>query len=107
MLADPPAKLAGHLRDLDTAVAEHKVLHLAELLSKQEYPAADGRTVFYGESVSVVSYLVGRRTPAEFVRFLRLAAKSGSDASLKTVYGIQGLAQLEHLWRSQGNLALR
>jgi hypothetical protein len=107
MLADPPEKLAGHFRDFDAAVAEHRVFHLAELLSKQEYPAADGRIVFYGESVSVVSYLVARRTPAEFVRFLHLAVKSGSEVSLKNVYGIQGLAQLERLWRSHGDLALR
>jgi hypothetical protein len=107
MLADPPAKLAGHYRDFDAAVAEHRLFHLAELFSKQEYPNADGRTVFYGESVSLVSYLVSRRSPADFVRFLHLSLKSDCDASFRAIYGIDGLAQLERLWRSQADLALR
>jgi hypothetical protein len=107
MLADPRDKLAGHAHDLDAAVAEHKILHLGELLTKHDYPAAEGRQVFYGESISVVSYLVSRHPPADFVTFLHLAAKSGYDASLRDVYGIQGLAQLERLWRSQTDVALR
>jgi hypothetical protein len=107
MLADPPDKLAGHARDLDAAVAEHKIFHLGTLLSQNEYPAADGRTVFYGESISVASYLLSRRPAADFVRFLHLAAKSGYDASLRDMYGIQDLGQLERLWRSQADVALR
>jgi hypothetical protein len=107
MLADPPEKLAGHDHDFDAAVSEHKVFHLSQLLSEQGYPTADRRTVFYGESLSIVRYLVARRTAVDFVKFLHLTAKSGNDASLKEVYGIQDLAQLEHLWRSQSNLALR
>ena len=107
MQADPPDKLAGHARDLDTAVAGHKIFHLGELLSQHEYPAAAGRQVFYGESISVVSYLVSKRPAADFVRFLHLAEKSGYDASLREVYGIQDLAQLELLWRSQADVALR
>jgi hypothetical protein len=107
MQADPPEKLAGHDHDFDAAVSEHRVFHLSQLLSEQDYPAADRRMVFYGESLSIVRYLVARRTAADFVRFLHLTAKLGNDASLKEVYGIQDLAQLEHLWRSQTNLALR
>jgi len=107
MLADPQDKLAGHARDLDTAVADHRIFHLGELLSRHDYPAAEGRTVFYGESISVVSYLVSRRPAADFVKFLHLVEKSGYDASLREVYGIQDLAQLELLWRSQADVALR
>ena len=107
MQADPPDKLAAHGRDFDAAVAGHRLFHVGELVSRSEYPAGDGRTVFYGESVSLVSYLVSRRPAADFVRFMHLATQSGYDASLRDVYGIQGLAQLERLWRSQTNVALR
>ncbi len=107
MQADPPDKLAAHARDFDAAIAGHRLFHLGELLAKSDYPAADGRTAFYGESVSLVSYLVSRRPAADFVRFLHLATQSGYDASLRDVYGIQGLAQLERLWRSQTDVALR
>ncbi len=107
MQADPPDKLAAHGRDFDAAVAEHKLFRLGELVSKSDYPAGDGRTVFYGESVSLVSYLVSRRPATDFVRFMHLATQSGYDASLRDVYGIQGLAQLERLWRSQTDVALR
>jgi hypothetical protein len=107
MLADPAEKLAGHDRDLDAAIAGQRVFHIAELLIKNEYPAADGRAVFYGESASLVRYLVSRRSPADFVGFVHLAAKKGYDVSLRQVYGIQDVAQLEHLWRSQVQLAMR
>jgi hypothetical protein len=107
MLADPPEKLAGHDRDFDAAVSERRLFHLSQLMTEQDYPAADRRTVFYGESLSIVRYLVGRRTASDFVTFLHLAVKSGNAASLKEVYGIEDLAQLEHYWRSQANLAVR
>jgi hypothetical protein len=107
MLADPPDKLAGHGRDLAAAIADRRAFRIAELLTKQEYPTADGRTIFYGESISVVRYFVSRRSPAEFVRFMHLAASQGYDQSLRDVYSIQDVAQLEHLWRSQTDLALQ
>ncbi len=107
MLADPPEKRAGHERDLTAAITDRKVFRIGELLTKQEYPTAEGRTIFYGESISVVSYFLSRRPPADFVRFMHLAAKQGYDQSLREVYGIQDLAQLEHLWRSQTDLAVQ
>jgi hypothetical protein len=46
-----------------------------------------------------VKCLVSRGTPAEFMHFLHTAASSGYDEALKIHYGIDGVAQLECLWR--------
>lgn len=105
MQADPPTKLAGHSRDLDSAIAGQTVFHISELFSKADYPTADGRNTFYGESASLVNYLVARRSPSDFVKFLQIAGQRGYDAGLNSVYGIEGVARLEHLWRSQFKLA--
>jgi hypothetical protein len=107
MQADPPSKLAGHNRDLDAAIAAQRVFHVGELFAKQEYPTADGRTVFYGESASLVSFLVARRPPSEFVRFIRQSNTSGYSAALRDVYGIESVASLERQWRSLVDLALK
>ena len=100
MLADPAEKLAGHARDLQTAISDQKLFHVAELFATGEYPAADGRTVFYAESSSVVRYLVSRKSSADFLRFVHLALRSGYNDALHQVYAIDNMGQLERLWRS-------
>jgi hypothetical protein len=107
MLADPPEKLAGHSRDLSAAIAEHRAFRVGELFLKCDYPSGEQRAAFYSESASLVAFLASRRPPSQFVEFAHCAASDGYDAALRKVYGIQGVGQLESLWRSQSDLALR
>jgi hypothetical protein len=107
MQADPPEKLARHSRDLNEAMQRRSEFHVGELLAETNYPGGAQRAVFYGESASVVGFLIARRPPAEFVSFVRRAGSEGYDAALRDVYGIQDVGQLEHLWKSRAEVALR
>jgi hypothetical protein len=105
MLADPAEKLAGHSRDLNAAIAEHREFRLGELFVKSDYPLGEQRAVFYGESASLVAFLASRRQPSQLVGFFHRASREGYDAALREVYGIHDPAQLERLWRLQANFA--
>ncbi len=107
MLADPPEKLAGHSRDLNDAIAQHREFRIGELLLKVEYPAGEQRAAFYGESASLVAFLAARREPAAVVGFIHRATDKGIDVALREVYGIRDAGQLERLWRSQTDVATR
>jgi hypothetical protein len=107
MQADPRDKLRLHSRDLNAAVVEQSLFRVPELFAEADYPAGDRRAVFYAESVSLVSCLASRRAPAEFVSFIHRAGKQGYDAALRDIYGIHDVGELEHLWRSRTELAVR
>ena len=107
MLADPPEKLAGHSRDLNAAIAQHREFRIGELLLKADYPAGEQRAAFYGESASLVAFLAARREPAALIGFIHRAADKGTDLALREVYGIHDAGQLERLWRSQTDVATR
>lgn len=99
LMADPRAKRELHLRDLRTGYKRNAICPLAQFLSSASYPCRQNITVFYGQSLSMVQFLVDRKSPAEFLGFLRLAGQSGYDAALKSCYGIDGVADLEKQWR--------
>lgn len=99
LLADPLAKQELHLRDFRAAHERNEVCPLTKFLSNTSYPCRENFPVFYGQSLSLVQYLVGRKSPAEFVRFLKHAGQNGYDSALKTCYGLDGVADLEKQWR--------
>jgi hypothetical protein len=101
VLADTLAKQSLHLRDLQIARNNGSVFRLARFVSHNYYPAATEIPTFYGQSGSLVGFLVERRSPADFVRFLHLAEKVGCDAALADVYGFRGIADLERAWRTE------
>jgi hypothetical protein len=100
VLADTPAKQDQHLAAFHDAFARHNSLRLVQLVGLQEYPAA-GQGVFYGQSVSLVRFLVEQGTPQQFTGFLRQAADAGYDAALRDSYRIDGIADLEDRWKKQ------
>ncbi len=107
MQADPLDKLAGHSHDFDRALAEHRALRLAELLANDNYPTGEQRSAFYGESVSLVSFLMGQKKPAEFIHFIHRANEAGYDAALREVYKIRDVGQLERTWLVKAAVASR
>jgi hypothetical protein len=99
VLADPAAKQERHLRDLEQALATGTSFRVAELLALDRYPAGNRWGTFYGQSASLVRFLVQRGTPATFADFVQLASERGYDAALRDGYHIDGVADLERQWR--------
>ncbi len=95
ILADPAEKRRRHKAEFTGALANRSAFRIVELLTLDDYPAANRWGTFYGQSVSVVEYLVDQKSPADFVTFVDLALDQGYDASLRKVYGIAGIAELE------------
>jgi hypothetical protein len=98
ILADPTEKQLRHRADLVGAISNRSAFRVVELLTLDDYPAADRWGIFYGQSASIVEFLVAQRSAAEFVRFIQLSSDQGYDASLREVYGFSGVAELERRW---------
>ncbi len=71
---------------------------MVELLTLEDYPAAQRWGTFYGQSASIVEFLVAQKSPADFVKFVRLSLERGYDKSLREVYEIDGIADLDRRW---------
>ncbi len=100
ILADPEEKRLRHKEEMWGALSNRSAFRVVELLTLEDYPAAHRWGTFYGQSASVVEYLVAQKSPADFVRFVDLALEKGYDASLRQVYGIAGIAELEQHWNA-------
>jgi hypothetical protein len=105
VLADPNTKQDSHYHDLRVARSQRSTFRLVELFALSGYPAADRQAAFYGQSASLVGFLVGRGTPEQFVHFVRTAADAGYEAAVRDVYGMQGVRDLERRWLQQVNVA--
>jgi hypothetical protein len=98
MLADSRAKQDLHARDLREARDLRTTIRLMDLLPSVDYPSSQQWGAFYGQSLSVVDYLVHRGTPQKFVQFLDAARAGGYDRALLDNYGIHGTQELDRLW---------
>jgi len=99
-LADSATKRGEHRRDLLAAVDRRSDLRVAELLSMDGYPSGATWATFYGQSASLVEFLLERGEPEALVRFVSQAHLGGYDAALREVYGIAGVAALEKQWKA-------
>lgn len=112
ILADTAAKQSLHSQSLESALVSRSEFRLVELLRLGEYPAAHRWGAFYGQSASIVRFLVERQSPDEFVQFLETAQGQHYDLALREHYGIDGVDALERTWRRQvssvpGQVAVR
>jgi hypothetical protein len=98
VLADTQAKRALHARDLHGAWARGTTFRVADLLPLKDYPSNDRFAAFYGQSLSIVDYLVSRDSPHQFVKFLDVAKSNGYDQALRDCYRIRDISELERLW---------
>ncbi|MGD9636038.1 MAG: hypothetical protein AB7G28_03095 [Pirellulales bacterium] len=95
---DPLDKRARHRRDLETALRSRTTLPISSLLADENYPGLAQRAAFYGQSQSLVEFLLRQSTPADFVRFVRLSVDHGAERALADVYHLNP-RQLERDWR--------
>lgn len=98
VLADSGEKQDAHQRDLYSAQSSRRAFRLVELFAMDGYPAAERQAAFYGQSASLVRYLVTRGTPGQFVRFVRAAASDGYESAVRDIYGLHGVRDLERHW---------
>lgn len=98
VLSDPSPKQDLHLRDLRLARQQRATYRLVELFALDGYPPAERHATFYGQSASLVRFLVARGTPEQFARFVRTASDHGHDRALREIYGMQGVEELERRW---------
>lgn len=98
VLADAHTKQDAHFRDLRAAQSQRRAFRLVELFALNGYPSSDRQAAFYGQSASLVRYLIGQGTPAQFVRFVRAADVGGYEAAVRDIYGLPGVRELERRW---------
>jgi hypothetical protein len=99
VLFDDAAKQRGHDADFHEARRAGATWSLADLMAMPDYPGEDHRQrVFYGQSASLVRWLLARGGAATFLAFLDDAATMGEPTALERHYGFQSLAALEQAW---------
>jgi hypothetical protein len=105
VLADPDSKQDAHSRDLEMARTKRSTFRLVELFALNGYPSPERQAAFYGQSASLVRFLVSRGTPDQFVRFVRAGADDGYEVAARDVYGMQGVRDLERRWLQDVSVA--
>jgi peptidase MA superfamily protein len=98
VLADTQGKQSLHHADLGVARANRTTFRLIELMQLENYPEASRQGAFYGQSASLVRFLVARAGERAFVGFLTKSNEIGYDAALRDVYQFSGVAELERHW---------
>lgn len=98
VLADPVAKQKAHFQDLRFARSARSAFRVVELLSLEGYPQPHRQAAFYGQSASIVRFLVERKSPSHFVKFIQTAEEQGYERALRNHYRIDGVRHLESLW---------
>jgi hypothetical protein len=98
VLADPMSKQQAHFRDLRFARSAQSAFRVIELLSLEGYPQPHRQAAFYGQSASIVRFLVERESPSQFVKFIQTAEEQGYERALRNHYQIDGVRHLESLW---------
>jgi hypothetical protein len=101
ILSEPASRQAIRRSAMERALVRAPRYTASELLALRDYPTGDRRDAFYGQSASLVAYLIERESPAKFIEFLQLGQKRGFEAALTEVYQIRSLSDLDARWRPQ------
>lgn len=105
VLFDDMAKQRGHEADFHQARRIGMTWSIAHLMAMQDYPREGHRQrVFYGQSASLVRWLLARRDAATFLAFLADAATLGESVAVERHYGFESLAALERAWNANPGL---
>jgi hypothetical protein len=103
LLADSQSKQSLHQRDLRNGLNQGSAFSLASLLTAKAYPASDKVGVFYGQCASMARCLRHLGPPAKIHDFARRSEQIGINLALQEAYGINGVAELEPIWRKSLN----
>jgi hypothetical protein len=100
ILSDPHEKRSRHLHDLKNAVSSQSEFRVLEIMMLTDYPPIQRWGTFYGQSASLVEYLVSEGGEEQFIRFLETTLDLGYERALQQVYHI-GILELERRWRDR------
>jgi hypothetical protein len=103
LLADSQSKQSLHQRDLRNGVNRGLTFSLASLLTAKAYPASDKVGVFYGQCASMARCLCRLGPPEKIHDFARRSEQIGINLALQEAYGINGVNELEPIWRKSLN----
>lgn len=99
ILADAHEKQLRHAQDWRQAKAQGRGFSVGGLVGLENYPPESQFPAFYGGSASLTALLARRGDSTRLLKFAELSLEHGYDQALRDVYQIQGLAELERLWR--------
>lgn len=100
LLFDTLEKQRGHEADFQAARSRGLAMSAADLLAVEDYPADSARQkIFYGQSAALVRWLIARRDPATFIRFVDDASNVGMEAALDRHYAITSLDSVSSAWK--------
>ena len=98
VLATSDAEQLRYRKALARCADAGTLLSAGTVMQLQAAPA-DRTTEFHVESASLVYFFAKWRSEAEFLSFLSLTRRYGPEAAARQVYGMEGLAQLEGVWK--------
>lgn len=87
---DPPEKQRLHDRDLRVGLQQGTVFPLPELLTLQGYPSQDRWGVFYGQSASLVRWLLTKGTAQQLLTCVGQSPRGAMNMALREDFGLQG-----------------
>ena len=98
---DPPDIRRRHEADFRAALAQGQIWSVGDLFALELDPADLGRQrVFYGQSASLVGWLLARGDEAKLLAFVEDAAFDGPAVAVTKHYGFVSLEALERAWRA-------
>jgi hypothetical protein len=98
VLSEPTVKKQLRRNDLLPAVHQGEHIPFDELFQASDYPTK-GLQLFYGQSASIVEYLVHLGGEARLVDFLKHSQTEGYLAALNRHYQVDSFEELENRWR--------
>jgi hypothetical protein len=103
LLSDSQTKQSLHQRDLNDGFRRGSVFSVQALLAADVYPSPDKVSVFYGQCASVARYLSKHGGAKKVQKFARRSQDVGVNLALQETYEIQGVLELERMWRNSIN----
>ncbi len=99
LLADGDEKQKRHWVDGATAIEFGCALRLRVLLDGSRVVSREQMPTFYGQSLSLVAFLLDHSTtPRQLIEFASRAEQIGYDRALYECYGIENIETLEAAW---------
>ena len=97
VLVEPESEQRHREADLKGPLDGGRVFDVGRLMA-MDYPDPKDWRLFYAQSVSLTRFLVEQGPPERFIQFIRDSQRVGSEAALRDVYHIDGLAALQERW---------
>jgi hypothetical protein len=99
VLSEPKDKIDLHRQHLARLAQSQPLFSVQELMELPDYPAGNRIGAFYGQSVTLVDYLVSLHGPKVFTAFVRDGVRNGYQTALQRHYGIQRFGDLQAAWQ--------